>query len=81
MPKLVTQNIAWWKQYLSKKSFFPEKNNIHISEILSYPFIKITDKIAVSLKDITLDDVIRESVNIYTPTREESIKIISMVNL
>jgi len=41
--------------------------------------IKITDKIAVSLKDITLDDVIRESVNIYTPTREESIKIISMM--
>tara|TARA_R110000851_G_scaffold118032_5_gene245197 strand:+ start:399 stop:1109 length:711 start_codon:yes stop_codon:yes gene_type:complete len=41
--------------------------------------IKITDKIAVSLKDITLDDVIRESVNIYTPNREESIKIISMM--
>ena len=41
--------------------------------------IKITDKIAVSLKDITLDDVIRENVNIYTPSREESIKVISMM--
>lgn len=41
--------------------------------------IKITDKISVSLKDITLDDVIREGVNIYTPTREESIKIISIM--
>jgi DNA-binding transcriptional LysR family regulator len=30
---------------IAPKSFFPGKNDIHITEILSHPFIKITDKI------------------------------------
>lgn len=41
--------------------------------------ISITEKINITLSDITLNDVIKENVQIYNPTQDDIIKILSIM--
>jgi hypothetical protein len=41
--------------------------------------ISITEKINITLSDITLNDVIKENIQIYNPTQDDIIKILSIM--
>ena len=41
--------------------------------------IVITDKISVNLKDLSLDDIVREKINVYDPDKDGIIKILALM--